>query len=189
MKVFGGIHERAQKYFLTSVKMFQIKSTRESDFEYHSVEENDSTWRFKFVIIRNFISRVYKLKVTYNLSEYSANCLLTETISWNFLEKEWQSKGQYTSYCQLLNQNKRLKNIIQSVDYESLEIGQVGEKYQITMVPIPGSYVFILLPPLQYFTKMKQEEINRIKELAYNVQETMIDYHKKLQDNHYPPHL
>ena len=79
----------------------------------------------------------------------------------------------------MLNQHKQLKKIVQAVDYESIEIGQVGGKYQITMVPIPGSYVFILLPPLQYFVKMKNEEMIKIKELAYKVQETIIDYQKK----------
>ncbi|WP_121664844.1 hypothetical protein [Metabacillus litoralis] len=178
MKFFGGIHERAHKYFLMTVKMFQLKSTKESDFEYHSEEANDSTWRFKFLINRNFISRVYKLSVSYEISESSDN-IFPETISWNFLKKEWQPKGQSTSYCQLLNQHKQLKKIVQAVDYESIEIGQVGGKYQITMVPIPGSYVFILLPPLQYFVKMKNEEMIKIKELAYKVQETIIDYQKK----------
>jgi hypothetical protein len=179
MKVFGGIHERAQKYFLTTVKMFQLKSTRESDFEYQSEEDNHSTWHFKFVAKRNFISRVYKLSVSCKLSECSVNYLLPETISWNFQKKEWQSNGQNTSYCQLLNQHIQLKKIVQSVDYESIEIGQFGGEYRITMVPIPGSYVFILLPPLQYFVKMKKEEITKIKELAYTVQETIIDYQKK----------
>lgn len=179
MKVFGSIHERAQKYFQLSVEMFQMKFTKESEFLYHTERNNDTKWHFAFLVKRNFVSRVYKLSVSYKFSEYSAYNALVSTISWDFRKKEWQSKGETTGYCRLLNQNKKLKNMIQSVDYESIEIQEIEGEYQITMIPIPGSYVFILLPPLQYFIKMKQQEAAKIKELGFEVQATLKDTQKK----------
>ncbi|WNF03460.1 hypothetical protein [Brevibacillus borstelensis] len=71
-----------------------------------------------------------------------------------------------------LNQDKRIKELCNSIDYELLELRYSSreQRWKVEMRPNYGDFIWILLPPVKYARKPKPQEIqdtmSLIKRLA-----------------------
>lgn len=71
-----------------------------------------------------------------------------------------------------LNQDKRIKELCNSIDYELLELRYSSreQRWRVEMRPNYGDFIWILLPPVKYARKPKPQEIqdtmSLIKRLA-----------------------
>lgn len=179
MKVFGNIRVRAHKYFHGTIKMFAINLVKEADLSYSGKDGNNNAyWNFDFILNRSFISRIFKLHIHYSFP-IDSSVELTENLTWDYRKKNWKSSEKNSDFKNMINTNSTIKKGIKSMDFETIEIKRGKGEFKFTMVPIPGSYIFMLFPPMQYFLKLKKQEIDLMKKLAFLTQELNDEFQNK----------
>ncbi|WP_138418273.1 hypothetical protein [Aquibacillus sediminis] len=169
MKIFGSIHQRARKYLIATIKLFHIKLDQVGALAFKEKNSNqEAKWRFEYRLTKSFISKIYKLHASYTFPIHTNR--EDFSISWDYRNKQWKSEGGNSDYLKFLNKHQIVKKIILSMDFETVKIKQEQGKCIVTLVPIPGSFVFMLFPPMQYFLKIKENEVELMKQLANRVQ-------------------
>ncbi|UOQ46627.1 DUF3156 family protein [Gracilibacillus caseinilyticus] len=168
--MFTNIEKRAIKYFHEALAMFSLPAAGKKELTYMQ----EPNWRFTFRLHKKFLSKIYKMVIGYQFPSNSIK--INDVLRWNYRKKKWQGKHRL---CDALNENRKLKQMIQQVDLESLELKQVDGNWVITAIPIPGSYLFTLLPPVQYFVKLKQEEVQLLKQILALVEHTTVEWQMK----------
>jgi hypothetical protein len=65
---------------------------------------------------------------------------------------------------ELLNENSELRTVISGIDLEKglITYSSQMDSWAIQLVPIPGSFVSMLIPPAKYLIKLKEEEVETL---------------------------
>ncbi|MFD2658399.1 hypothetical protein [Gracilibacillus thailandensis] len=170
--MFTNIERRASKHFKEIFLLFNLPVTDPVKLSWKYNVSAEKKWLFRFILDKRLLTRIYKFTINYSftISDTSDKPI---AIHWDYRKKKWVSDQNSHSFCQLLNQNYRLKNVIQQLDLEQLAIKQNGRDIIITEVPLPGSFMFTLLPPMQYLIKLKHEEITALKKIPLLIQHSI----------------
>lgn len=177
MQIFGSIQTRAEKYLTANKNLFGSKWEKEGPLVYSRENAGlQAEFKLAFCLQRSFISRLFKLHITYTFTDDFKNLSIFQPIQWDYVKKGWKSKQNQTAYLAYLNQREDIKLLTRQIDFEKIQIEQCENKIKVTMIPIPGSFVFMLFPPMQYFIKLKKEEVKVIYKLAFLIQEITQQY-------------
>ncbi|MGN8644837.1 hypothetical protein ACTNEO_01965 [Gracilibacillus sp. HCP3S3_G5_1] len=179
--MFTNIENRASKYFQEILALFNVPANEEIDLSWKQKVSESEYWKFQFLLDKKFLTRIYKLTINYHFQiKANQDNFSSGVLQWNYHKKQWiTTKNKPHSYCHILNQNNHLKSMIEQLDLERLEIKQNEDEMIITEVPLPGSFMFTLLPPMQYLIKLKQEEIKALKKIPIAIQQILIKMNKE----------
>lgn len=164
---------QAEKNFAKMVNKFNVGVKKKGKFLY----ESSKGFQFEFLPLKKPLSMLYKLQVTYSFT-VSGEWEINELITWDFRKKKWSSKGADSHLLTHLNETN-LKNIINKVDYERIEIRKIGKEVIVNFIPIPGCYIYLIFPPIQYFIDLKDEEIMHIKKISYLLKDRLLNMMNK----------
>ncbi|MED1440082.1 hypothetical protein P4U23_16270 [Aeribacillus composti] len=171
MKQFGDVQKRAEKNFLHMVKRFGMRLTKQNTFCYESsYAEKNSKWSFAFLPNKKLFSLLYKLQVSYTFQSV-LNMYLGEPLTWDFRRKSWKAKHHHCQILQYLNCQSELRDLMKQVDFEQVQIMQKGNEITIKMTPFPGAYIFMLVPSIQYFIHLRDDEIKTILKIGKSLEE------------------
>jgi len=156
MNIGANISSRAEKIFSTLVEDFKIKKpkTKVNSFLYE-IRRSEDVWSFSYLLQKTWISKIYKLQVSYS---FPIN-MDDEEIVWDHYKKQWKSKNkEVTLLNSTLNDLAELKSLVQAVDFEQVNIMIRDQRLTVNLIPVPGCFVWTLIPPMHYFVKLKGEE-------------------------------
>lgn len=76
---------------------------------------------------------------------------------------------------EFLNQNNELKEGISGIDLEKGAITYFSNMdcWKIQLVPFPGSFISMLIPPAKYLVKLKEEEVETLVTCINIIAETL----------------
>jgi hypothetical protein len=121
-------------------------------------------WDLVYEKNNKWLSRIYKLKLIYSFSIPSGTFAEFAWLPW---QKRWQNKGKGTNHDHmLLLLNQDGNHGLSEMDFETVELKLEGETASLSFVPIPGCFVWTLLPPMHYHVKLKPFEMDLMKRFA-----------------------
>lgn len=183
MGLYTVIDHRAFRALHTIATGFQpfaaIQSMISNQVELNGAKLGVEQLRASYKIINKWMGRVYIYTWSWSLHDdspqedivikckYSGKMGGKRTV--RFVSK------QQTPLLDALNQDKQIMQLCHSVDYESIELrySRPDQCWHIEMRPNYGDYIWILLPPVRYVRKPKQEEMEDtmqlIKKLARRI--------------------
>ncbi|RGR84989.1 DUF3156 family protein [Heyndrickxia coagulans] len=164
----SGIEQKAAACFRVTIAQFGLKLHEINGITYTCKTENGE-WRFELMEKKTLFSRIYQTKITY--------CCLcpgfhpdSGLIEWHY-KKKWISENS-AAFAKILNSRKTLNQLISSLDLEKVWIKHAGNRAEISVTPLPGSYISILLPPLRYFIRLKDNEVSKIRKIVLLFRQT-----------------
>lgn len=163
MNIGANVSSRAEKTFSALVEDFRKNEpkTKVDSFLY-VIERAEGVWAFSYMLEKSWISKVYKLKVSYS---FPVN-LPDEDIVWDHWKKRWKSKEkESTSLTSELNCHTEMKSLIRTVDFEQVNASIRDQQLTINLVPVPGCFVWTLIPPMHYFVRLRHEEYSAMEKI------------------------
>lgn len=169
MGIYTVIDNRAWKVLRTVAGDFQsfasIDSVEENHIRLNGTKLGVAQLSASYRIINKWMGRVYVYTWTWSLPDDSVQDDLFISCKYKssksaLKEVQFVSK-QSSPLLQTLNNDKVIKQLCNSIDYEAIEIRYSREKkeWQVEMRPNYGDFIWILMPPVKYARRPKQQEI------------------------------
>lgn len=163
MSLYENVDRRAARTLAALVRSFPIPLQSDGPFVYRTPGDAPG-WQIRYVYAKKWLSRVYKLEVS---CSFPCDGYPDVQLVWVPGKKHWRHKhGDGSLFAALLNQQRELNSKLASVDMEKVELVQKGGWLTITVVPLPGCFVWTLIPPMHYYVRLKQEEVETLTEIA-----------------------
>lgn len=178
MKLFGSLEKKAEKYFLLNVARFNINTDKRSGLSIAGVQaKRSSTWSFEYLRTKKLFSAVYKFKMSCSFPIQKGIEISNCHCHWSHTKKCWMpQKGTMPSFASYLNRQMEFKKHMQAMDFENVEIIFTNGKFDLKMIPVPGCFIYLLVPPMQYFIRLRDDEIDSIKIIADYFQDLVLNY-------------
>lgn len=158
MNIFGNVERRAQQAFRHLCTQFGHTPSAEDPLQAQD-EQVGIERRLDYYVRRQFFSRIYKLDVRYALN---MNTVPEGRAKW-VKGRHW--KSDQTALEAWLNQSPELADSLRSLDTEQVELTCEKGQVNLRVRPLPGCFVWTLLPPMHYFVRMKENEVALISGL------------------------
>ena len=158
MNIFGNVERRAQQAFRHLCTQFEHAPSLEAPLQAQD-EQLGLERRLDYSVRRQFFSRIYKLDVRYTMSLQA----IPEGHAHWAKGRRWKSAE--TALEDWLNQSPQLNESLRNLDTEQVELTSEQGQVQLRVRPLPGCFVWTLLPPMHYFVRMKESEVTLIAEL------------------------
>ncbi|QMV62243.1 DUF3156 family protein [Pseudomonas berkeleyensis] len=158
MNIFGNVERRAQQAFRHLCTQFGHAPSAEDPLQALD-EQVGIERRLDYYVRRQFFSRIYKLDVRYALN---MSTVPEGRAKW---VKGRQWKSDQTALEAWLNQSPELTASLRSLDTEQVELTSEQGQVNLRVRPLPGCFVWTLLPPMHYFVRMKENEVALISGL------------------------
>lgn len=72
-----------------------------------------------------------------------------------------------------LNTDKKLLELLNMIDLEDLNIWIKDKKYIIEIIPMSGSYMYMVIPPMKYSNHLKKDEIDNISNSVIRISDIL----------------
>lgn len=158
MNIFGNVERRAQHAFGQLCKQFGCQPSSDALLQ-ASDRQQGIERHLSYYVQRQFFSRVYKLDLRYELAADDAPEGRADWVSGS----RWKSaEPALTSW---LEQRNELSERLHKLDTERVHLTSEQGRISLTVRPLPGCFIWTLLPPMHYFVRMKQDEVALISAL------------------------
>lgn len=158
MNIFGNVERRAQQAFLHLCTQFGHAPSAEDPLQALD-EQTGIERRLDYYVRRQFFSRIYKLDVRYALNMNTAPEGRAKWVK----GRHW--KSDQADLEAWLNQSPELTESLRSLDTEQVELTCEQGQVNLRVRPLPGCFIWTLLPPMHYFVRMKENEVALISGL------------------------
>lgn len=158
MNIFGNVERRAELAFNIICNQFGVTANPDNQLAAKD-SQGPVTLHLNYHAKRQFFSRTYKLDISFNLL---VNGVPNGRADWR-KGKKWVSSDPALSAW--LNQTDGLSSQLQKLDTEQAYFICADENVSFHIRPIPGCFIWTLLPPMHYFVRLKNEEVSLISEL------------------------
>lgn len=158
MNLFGNVERRAELTFARICNQFGFSDCAETRLEIQDCKQNISR-HLNYHVKRQFFSRIYKLDVHFSIP---LTGVPEGRAEWR-KGRVWQSPD--SALVDWLNQNSELNEQLSNLDTEKVYLTCAGANVSLHVRPIPGCFVWTLLPPIHYFVRIKDEEVSLISRL------------------------
>ncbi|MDH1338146.1 DUF3156 family protein [Pseudomonas chengduensis] len=163
MNLFGNVERRAQHAFRHLCTQFGQAPSAADPLQALD-EQPGIARRLDYYVRRQFFSRIYKLDVRYTLH---INGVPEGQANW-VKGRIWKSPQRELE--QWLNQSLEMTESLRSLDTELVELSSEQGRIELRVRPLPGCFVWTLLPPMHYFVRMKENEVALISALPAQLQ-------------------
>lgn len=158
MTIFGNVEMRAQLAFKRLCRQFGcepaiLAELRASDCQ-AAVERELS-----FYAKRHFFSRLYKLDLSFSLMLGDVPEGRADWVG----GRQWQSAE--ADLGRWLEQRPELARQLRQLDTERVSLESSNGQVKLLVRPIPGCFIWTLLPPMHYFVRLKDAEVALISGL------------------------
>lgn len=173
---------KAERYLKQIVAQFGLNVEQQHPLLYAGHDQTlGFKWQLAFQANKKLLSQTYKFQLTIDFPLPEHDELKDGLVAyWYPPKKEWRvKKGQNQQLANDLNQQAAFQESVQSVDIEKLELRKKGDTLQLTLIPIPGCYLFVMIPPMQYFVKLHPKEVAAMKKLAPLLHSTLKKQERK----------
>lgn len=170
MNIYNNVDQRAAHTLATLVKSFSLPLKKLQPLLYMA-EDDLHRWKIRYTQPQKWLSRVYKLEV-----EYSFVYDLEEEfrLVWVSSKKEWRSQSPNGNrFADTLTLDKEMTRILQSIDMEKVEITKKENQVTVSLLPIPGCFVWTLIPPIHYFVRIQPNEVQSLTWIAKTVERSL----------------
>lgn len=174
MNIYSNVDSRAEQSLATIANLFRVADEKTQKFSYVSRLNSESNrWKLEYLTQKSILSRVYKLKISYQFESVKEEEF---HLIWQHRKSCWTEKGEQGSRVPAsLNENKNLATELGGVDYEYVEIKKQGHLVTVLLIPIPGCFIWTLIPPMHYYVRIKPEEVASAKKVARMIQALLGD--------------
>lgn len=172
MNIYENVDIRASRILSTVVQLFPLPLRKQTPFMYRTESESHTSYlEVRYSYAKKWVSRVYKLEIIHSFVFEEENDF---ELVWNPAKKIWKNiKGNGGEIARILNEKKEISVKLSGIDMERAAIKKEGERLTVSLVPIPGCFVWTLLPPIHYHVKMKPEEVDALTKLAKNIKHVL----------------
>lgn len=80
---------------------------------------------------------------------------------------------EYKNVINALNNDSQIIEALTSIDIEFGEIAIENGKYIIKFVPMRGSYLYMVFPPMKYTGRIPKEEVNKLADATRRISEIL----------------
>ncbi|HEY1029586.1 MAG TPA: DUF3156 family protein [Pseudomonas sp.] len=158
MNIFANVERRAEHAFRHLCGQFGHAPSPEAPLQAQD-EQPGLERRLDYYVRRQFFSRIYKLDVRYALDMQT----VPEGHAHWVDGRRWKSpQAALESW---LNQPCELNENLRNLDTERVELISEEGQVKLHVRPLPGCFVWTLLPPMHYFVRMKENEVALISAL------------------------
>lgn len=158
MKLFTNISHRAASAFESMAA--QLGCTEPEGPLKRSGQFQDGTMTATYTEKRRFFSRIYKLEITLTLTGQEAP---VGQACW-YKANQWRGDAPPSTWLAHHPEWSQLASLI-DIEQASYERLSATEAARIHLVTLPGCFIWTLLPPMHYFVKLKQQEIEGLRGL------------------------
>ncbi|MGE5702571.1 MAG: DUF3156 family protein [Clostridia bacterium] len=175
MNIYENVDKRAAKALALLAQLFPFTWQQENMFTYRAEGKKPAAWwelHYTAGKKKKWLSRIFKAEVSYTfpLAEQRE-----QRLYWIPSKKVWKNEANAACpLAQRLSADKEITSLLTSVDMERVEIVQKGEAATITIVPIPGCFVWTMIPPFHYYVRLKAEEANTIMGVAQRLESKIL---------------
>ncbi|MET3291789.1 UNVERIFIED_CONTAM: hypothetical protein ABID98_004359 [Brevibacillus sp. OAP136] len=174
MNIHENVEKRAAHALSLLVRQFSFPLSQQDRLTYRSGDEAGSKWGIRYTRAKKWISRVYKPEITYMFA-LPDTADETYRLSWNPGKKQWKSTEDHGSrLIGRLNEHRDITQLLASVDMEKVELFKNGNEVTLTLIPIPGCFIWTLIPPIHYFVRIKPEEAAVITDVALRIEHAVL---------------
>lgn len=152
MNIFGNVERRAQHAFRHLCTQFGHAPSAEEPLQARD-EQLGIERRLDYYVRRQFFSRIYKLDVRYALTMDSVPQGRANWVN----GRSWKSSEAALE--DWLNQRPELTESLRNLDTEQVEFNSEQGQVSLRVRPLPGCFVWTLLPPMHYFVRLKENEV------------------------------
>ena len=166
MNIFGNVERRAEHAFQQLCRQFGCKPS-----EHATLQASDCLSgidrQLSYYVRRQFFSRIYKLDLRYQIAASEApggHARWTNKRSWK------SAQPALTSW---LSQRPCLAEQLRKLDTEQVNLSSEQGRLSLHVRMLPGCFVWTLLPPMHYFVRMKEAEVELISALPELLQPSL----------------
>lgn len=172
MNIYENVDIRASRTLSTVVQLFPLPLRKQTPFTYRTESESYTSYlEVRYTYIKKWISRVYKLEIIHSFAFEEETSF---ELVWDRSKRIWKNiKGNGDEIAQTLNGKKEIRAKLSGIDMERVAIKKEGEWVTVSLVPIPGCFIWTLLPPIHYHVKVKPEEVDTLTKLAKNIRHVL----------------
>ncbi|MGG1658857.1 DUF3156 family protein [Brevibacillus sp. NRS-1366] len=177
MNIYDNVEKRAALALSNLVPLFSLPLRKQDALYYRTGESSLITgWKIRYTRAKKWLNRIYKAEITYTFE------LLAETeeqfrLNWSPAKKAWTSDGgQGGRLADLLNKQREIADLLASVDMEKVELTQQGKFVTVFLVPIPGCFIWTLIPPIHYYVRLKPREAVSLKSIAEGLESAILQF-------------
>ncbi|MDF2681715.1 MAG: hypothetical protein K0R47_2905 [Brevibacillus sp.] len=170
MGIYSVIDHRAWKVLQMVAADFgpfaAIKEVSENQIRLDGGKLGVDDLQASYRVINKWMGRVYVYTWTWALSDHALPEDIEITCRYSGkmgAMKDIQFVSKQTSpILHSLNRDKMIQQLCTSVDYESIRLSysKTEGRWRVEMRPNYGDFIWILLPPVKYARRPKQQEIN-----------------------------
>jgi|GEM_PF-1265217 len=162
VNIYENVERRASRTLSALASSFSLGLHSHTPLLFRS-GETCPQWELRYFQSKKWLSRVYKLGLSYSFAWETGTDF---HMFWMPHKKLWRvQQGNESRTADYLNQMPELIRKLTSLDMEKAEIRKQGPFVTVQLIPIPGCFVWTLIPPMHYFVRLKPEEVKAMKEI------------------------
>lgn len=175
MNIYENVEKRAAHALSNLVPLFSLPFRKQDALFYRTGDSSLATgWKIRYTRAKKWLNRIYKAEISYTF-ELMAETEEAFRLNWSPAKKAWTSAGgQGSRLADLLNKQREITNRLTSVDLEKVELTQQGKLVTVFLVPIPGCFIWTLIPPIHYYVRLKPHEAVSLKSIAEGLETAIL---------------